>query len=107
LIAAAFDLRRGTFALSIAVLVCVMTQTPVAALAAQRGVEKHHATHKKHHARKSARRTDVMYRWSADELMLGGVDPASIGKGNDANPANDHLVSQGRRAAGTAKAKRP
>jgi hypothetical protein len=33
--------------------------------------------------KKIPRRSDVFYRWSAEQLMLGGVNPSRIGNGTD------------------------
>lgn len=35
------------------------------------------------HKNKATRRPDIFYRWSADQLMLGGVNPSQIGKSAD------------------------
>ncbi|WP_143036501.1 hypothetical protein [Paraburkholderia steynii] len=44
------------------------------------------APRKTHRKAKAARRPDVFYRWSYEQLMLGGVSPSQIGKrGEDAN----------------------
>jgi hypothetical protein len=41
---------------------------------------------KTHRKTKAARRSEVFYRWSDEQLMLGGISPSRIGKhGNDAN----------------------
>jgi hypothetical protein len=76
-------LNRKTFGICIAMLAfCAIAQLPAQAREpARHSAEKPRVAHKKHNKRKpAARRADVMYRWSAKELMLGGVDPASIGK---------------------------
>ncbi|BCG00161.1 hypothetical protein PPGU19_047290 [Paraburkholderia sp. PGU19] len=38
------------------------------------------ASRKTHRKAKAARRPDVFYRWSDEQLMLGGVSPSQIGK---------------------------
>jgi hypothetical protein len=76
-------LNRVAWISRVVAAICLMTQIPVQALAVQHGAEKH-AAHKKHHRHKAKRRPDVMYRWSDEQLMLGGVNPASIGKESDA-----------------------
>ncbi|MEM5387195.1 hypothetical protein VSR68_26860 [Paraburkholderia phymatum] len=49
---------------------------------------------RKHHAgrRTGARRPNIYYRWSSEQLMLGGVNPSGIGKeagGASGKPATD------------------
>ncbi|MBP0589615.1 hypothetical protein J8I87_07760 [Paraburkholderia sp. LEh10] len=38
------------------------------------------AAHRNRRKSKKTRRPDIFYRWSAEQLMLGGVNPSQIGK---------------------------
>jgi hypothetical protein len=93
-----------TFAWRVMIAVCIASQMPVQASAAQQRAETRaaalpkkkattapqpktparNALRKKHRGHKPARRPNVMYRWSDEQLMSGGVNPASIGKKADA-----------------------
>ena len=52
---------------------------------------------KTHRKSKAARRSDVFYRWSDEQLMLGGVSPSQIGKRDE--DANGKQASKGAASA--------
>ena len=52
---------------------------------------------KTHRKAKAARRPDVFYRWSDEQLMLGGVSPSQIGKRDE--DANGKQTSNGAASA--------
>ncbi|WP_148654355.1 hypothetical protein [Paraburkholderia caribensis] len=66
------------------------TQTLKKPKAAPKASKPSHKTHRK---AKAARRPDVFYRWSDEELMLGGVSPSQIGKRDEV--ANGKQTSKG------------
>jgi len=53
------------------------TQTLKKPKAAQKASKPSHKTRRR---AKAARRPDVFYRWSDEQLMMGGVSPSQIGK---------------------------
>ncbi|CAG9271823.1 hypothetical protein PCAR4_930022 [Paraburkholderia caribensis] len=68
-------------------------EAPVSGSAASQSLDKPKAnakaskpSRKTHRKTKAARRSEVFYRWSDEQLMLGGISPSRIGKhGDDAN----------------------
>jgi hypothetical protein len=52
---------------------------------------------KTHRKSKAARRPDMFYRWSDEQLMLGGVSPSQIGKRDE--DANGKQTSKGAASA--------
>jgi hypothetical protein len=55
------------------------------------------ASRKNHRKSKAARRSDVFYRWSDEQLTLGGVSPSQIGKRDE--DANGKQTSKGAASA--------
>lgn len=70
-------------------------EAPVSGSAASQSLDKPKAkanakaskpSRKSHRKTKAARRSEVFYRWSDEQLMLGGISPSQIGKrADDAN----------------------
>ena len=52
------------------------------------------AARKTHRQARTPRHTDVFYRWSTEQLMLGGVDPAQIGKGGGVGGVSNKPTSE-------------
>ncbi|CAD6546190.1 hypothetical protein ACFQ3P_05415 [Paraburkholderia sabiae] len=71
---------RGAALLSPRAVIKPITR-PLATMKAQaRSAPPRRKTRRKN---KTTRRPDIFYRWSADQLMLGGVNPSRIGKSAD------------------------
>jgi hypothetical protein len=52
------------------------------------------AARKTHRKARTPRHTDVFYRWSTEQLMLGGIDPAQIGKVGDVRGVGSKRTSE-------------